>query len=82
MEPFSHLLSTGTPFEWTRDLEEKFQEGKKNILKAVENGVESFSTDRKTILAVDWSKNGVGTGSLYTIHIRIAKLSENGITIN
>ena len=63
--PFCHLLSTGTPFEWTRDLEEKFQEGKKNILKAVENGVESFSTDRKTILAV-----------------RIAKLSENGITIN
>ena len=60
MQPFRHLLSSSTPFEWTQDLNDKFEKAKVAIIEAVEEGVESFSMDRDTILAVDWSKHGVG----------------------
>ena len=54
MQPFRHLLSSSTPFEWTKDLNDKFEKAKVAIVEAVEEGVESFSMDRDTILAVYW----------------------------
>ena len=60
MQQFRHLLSSSTPFEWTQDLNDKFEKAKVAIIEAVKKGVESFSMDRDTILAVDWSKHWVG----------------------
>ena len=60
MQPFRHLLSSNTPFEWTKDLNDRFEQAKLAIINAVREGVETFSMDRDTILAVDWSKHGVG----------------------
>ena len=60
MQPFRHLLSSSTPFEWTKDLSDKFEEAKLAIVEAIREGVESFTMDRATILAVDWSKHGIG----------------------
>ena len=60
MQPFRHLLSSSVPFEWTKELSDKFEEAKLAIVDAVKEGVESFTMDRPTILAVDWSKHGVG----------------------
>ena len=51
MQPFRHLLSSSTPFEWTKDLNDNFEKVKVTIINAVEEGVESFSMDRDTILA-------------------------------
>merc|ERR1712030_281087 len=60
MQPFRHLLSSSAPFEWTKELSDKFEEAKGAIVDAVKEGVEAFTMDRPTILAVDWSKHGVG----------------------
>ena len=41
-------------------LDDRFEKAKVAIIDAVKEGVETFSMDRDTILAVDWSKHGVG----------------------
>ena len=60
MLPFRHLLKPKEPFVWTEELETAFVESKKKIVEAIKNGVETFDTRRKTCLATDWSKKGVG----------------------
>ena len=56
MQRFRHLLSSSTRFEWNQGLDDKFEKAKIAIVEAVEEGVESFSMDRDTIVAVDWSE--------------------------
>ena len=60
MQSFRQLLSSSTPFEWTKDLDDRFKQAKVAIIAAVKEGVETFNMDRDTILVVDWSKHGVG----------------------
>ena len=60
MAPFRHLLSTKTPFAWSRELEEAFQLSKEAIIRECEAGVRNFDPGLPTCLATDWSKMGLG----------------------
>ena len=60
MEPFRNLLRPGTPFKWTPDLQDKFEQVKVAIVKSLKNGVGTFDKGKKTCLAVEWSKHGIG----------------------
>ena len=60
MEPFRHLLKPGNAFVWSPLLQECFDEAKKNIVAAVEDGVQHFEVNRPTCVATDWSKGGIG----------------------
>ena len=60
MEPLRHLLKPKSEFVWTQELNDAFENSKKEILKAIETGVKTFKPDRVTCLATDWSKEGVG----------------------
>ena len=63
MEPFRHLLKPETwksGFKWTDELSEKFDLAKKEIIRAVTDGVRQFDVDRWTCLATDWSRQGIG----------------------
>ena len=53
MEPFRHILRPGTPFEWSLDLQDKFEQAKVAIIKSVKDGVGTFDKEKKTCLAVD-----------------------------
>ena len=60
MEPFCHLLKSGTLFCWSPILQEKFEMARQKIVDAVTEGVERFDMKRKTCLATDWSNSGIG----------------------
>ena len=60
MQPFRHLLSTKSTFQWTPDLETAFQASKEEIIRQCELGVKSFDPNLPTALATDWSKLAVG----------------------
>ena len=60
MLPFRNLLKPSTKFEWTADLDKLFEETKKLIIAEIKHGVQIFDKERPTLLATDWSKNGVG----------------------
>jgi hypothetical protein len=60
MLPFRHLLKPDEAFVWTDTLEEAFKKSKESILEAVKNGVKTFDLNRKTCVATDWSKQGIG----------------------
>ena len=60
MEPFRSLLKPAQIFQWDEHLEEAFVRSKKEIVKAVEEGVRIFDMNRTTCLALDWCKSGVG----------------------
>ena len=60
MAPFRHLLSTKTPFAWSKELEEAFQLSKEAIIRDCEAGVRNFDPGLPTCLATDWSKMGLG----------------------
>jgi hypothetical protein len=60
MEPFRHLLKPGTPFLLSPILQEKFEQVKAMIIEAVTEGVRHYEVGRKTCLATDWSKHGLG----------------------
>ena len=60
MAPFRHLLSTKTPFAWSKELEEAFQLSKEAIIRECEAGVRNFDPGLPTCLATDWSKMGLG----------------------
>ena len=60
MEQFRHFLKPGTQYLWSPELQRGFDLAKEEIVKAVENGVKHFETDRHTCLATDWCKAGIG----------------------
>ena len=60
MAPFRHLLSPSAEFIWSDELEKAFISSKKKILEAVKDGVRTFDVEKKTCIATDWSKEGIG----------------------
>ena len=60
MLPFKRFLSPKTEFIWTRELDDLFEESKSRIIELIEEGVQIFDMDRRTVLSPDWSKQGVG----------------------
>ena len=60
MEPFRHLLGSKAPFAWSPELDAAFQASKEEIVRQCEHGVRTFDPQRRTCLATDWSKTGIG----------------------
>ena len=60
MEPFRHLLKLDTPFIWSDLLQAKFEQAKEKIIAKVTEGIKHFDPTRRTCLATDWSKSGLG----------------------
>ena len=60
MKPFRHLLKPSTPFKWTTDLDQLFQQSKQVIINEMKEGVRLFDPSRTTCLSTDWSVDGVG----------------------
>lgn len=60
MDPFKPLLSPKTPFVWTEELDRAFEQSKKELIHAIEKGVQIFDPTRLTCLCPDWSTTGIG----------------------
>ena len=60
MLPFKTLLSSKETFAWTAEASEAFKASKAKIVDAIKNGIKTFSMDRETVLATDWSRVGIG----------------------
>ena len=60
MEPFKKFLSPKVRFEWSEDLDQRFEKSKLEIITAIEEGVQIFDPNRATVLMADWSKKGIG----------------------
>lgn len=60
MRPFRDLLKPKLPFYWDHQLQRLFEESKNHIIAEIEQGVRIFERGRKTCLATDWSKDGIG----------------------
>ena len=60
MLPFRQLLQPSTPFHWTPELQQLFEESKRVIVRDIERGVRIFDPSKPTCLATDWSKDGIG----------------------
>ncbi len=60
MRPFRDLLKPKVPFYWDRQLQQLFNESKQHIVEAIQQGARIFEKGRKTCLATDWSKDGIG----------------------
>ena len=60
MRPFRDLLKPKVPFYWDQQLQHLFDESKQHIIEAIQQGVRIFEKGRKTCLATDWSKDGIG----------------------
>ena len=60
---FRELLkppATGKMIYWDENLTQLFKESKAEIIANLKTGIEIFRIDRTTILATDWSKDGMG----------------------
>ena len=60
MQPFRQLLSPGTPFQWNEELQKIFISAKAHIVDLVKEGVKIFDVNKKTCLATDWCRQGIG----------------------
>ena len=60
MSPIQTLFYTKTTVQWDDDMEWAFQQSKREIIKAIEEGVKLFDPARTTVLSPDWSKTGIG----------------------
>ena len=60
MRPFRDLLKPKMAFYWDQQLQQLFDESKQHIVEAIQQGVRIFEKGRKTCLATDWSKDGIG----------------------
>ena len=60
MDPFRHLLSPKTKFEWSEELDLIFQKSKEAIIEAIREGVQIFDLMKRTCLRPDFSKKGIG----------------------
>ena len=59
-EPFRNLLKPDMAFQWTEELQRAFERSKTEILRGVEQGIETFDRKKQTCLIPDWSKTGIG----------------------
>lgn len=60
MHPFRQLLKPGSSFQWNEHLNNLFEESKAAIISEIEEGVQIFDPRKRTCLATDWSKTGIG----------------------
>lgn len=61
MVKFRHLTKEGNKkWDWNPDLEKEFEDSKAEIIRRVEDGVKSYDVNKRTCLATDWSKTGMG----------------------
>ena len=63
IQPFRELLKApakGKRVYWDTNLAKLFEESKQVIIDSIAEGIKSFSQDRITCLATDWSKDGIG----------------------
>ena len=60
MRPFRDLLKPKMAFYWDQQLQQLFSESKQHIVEVIKQGVRIFEKRRKTCLATDWSKDGIG----------------------
>ena len=60
MRPFRPFLSPKTPFVWTDELQECFEDSKADIIKAIKHGVTIYDPKKITCLRTDWSNQGLG----------------------
>ena len=60
MLPFRDLLKPDSPFYWDDQLSSAFQSSKAQIISLVKDGLAAFDMTRRTCLAPDWSKHGMG----------------------
>ncbi|XP_057312316.1 uncharacterized protein K02A2.6-like [Hydractinia symbiolongicarpus] len=60
MAPFRDLLKPQSEFYWDDRLDELFATSKAKIVDEIEEGVTIFDGSRRTCIATDWSKTGVG----------------------
>ena len=61
MTNFRDLVKpTCKTWSWTPTLQEEFKGAKEEIVRRVKNGVKMYSISRKTCVATDWSKLGLG----------------------
>ena len=60
MAPFRELLSKKAPFYWDDALQSIFEQTKIVILETIKDGVQTFSTNKTTCLATDFSMTGLG----------------------
>ena len=67
MKPFRELLKKGSQFNWTDALNESFEAAKTKIIMEIKKGVKIYEKDRRTCLATDWSKTGIGAWLLQQV---------------
>ena len=60
MLPLRPLLKAKTKFCWSEELDRVFILSKREIVKAIEKGVEIFDINWRTCIRPDWSKTGRG----------------------
>ena len=60
MTPFKKFLSPKVKFEWNESLDKEFEESKRLIVEAIQDGVRIFDVSKKTCLRTDWSKKCIG----------------------
>ena len=60
MTPFRQFRSSNCTFFWNEELDSAFRHSKKEIIAAIQDGVEIFDPMRRTCLRTDWSKRGMG----------------------
>ena len=60
LDPFRPFLSPKMKFEWTVTLQQAYEAGKLEIVKAIEAGVEILDQHLPTCLRTEWFKAGMG----------------------
>lgn len=60
MSPFRESLKPGNKFHWDDEMQNLFEESRKEIVNAVQHGVRLFDPIKTTAITTDWSKIGTG----------------------
>jgi len=60
MQLFRSLVKHNLKFYWDETLHKLFNDSKKLIITAVQDGIRSFNYHRTTCLQTNWSKDGIG----------------------
>ena len=62
LAPFRHLLKATAKeeFLWTPEMAKAFEHAKNHIIQETETGIRRYDKGRRTKLACDWSKDGMG----------------------
>ena len=60
MLPLRELLQQGTPFRWTDELKNVFEDSKAVVVSEIEEAVQIFDRSKPTCLAADRCQTGIG----------------------